>query len=58
MSGAVEIVGRSEKLGEGVGVGCWKDLGKQVGREDWWWMDMGGEQWSMGEVCGLVSGSS
>jgi hypothetical protein len=22
-------------LGEGVGVGCWKDLGKEVKREDW-----------------------
>jgi hypothetical protein len=28
-------------LGEGVGVGTWKDLGKEVGREDWWRMDMG-----------------
>jgi hypothetical protein len=25
-----------------VGVGWWKDLGKDVGREDWWWLNMGG----------------
>jgi hypothetical protein len=41
MSGAVEIV-KIGLLEEGVGVGCWKDLGKEVGREDWWRMDIGG----------------
>jgi hypothetical protein len=25
----------------GVWVGCWKDVRKEVGREGWWWMDVG-----------------
>lgn len=35
MSGAVEVVGVGA-FGEGVGFGCFKDLGNKVGREDWW----------------------